>query len=215
VNPNFKEYETLKALYAGASVSLFDGKLGPPSIVRAVATEPGITERLYVKNDYVVQTLATAEGETKLYSVLSCSPNFKPSFTGLGGRVTLQDKPLAEQMRPGQEPQNLYFLDPAVAINRIYFELAIDASAPSHYRGYGYGVNTACSTGSKGAPLSGPYEGPLPGAPQQFKSYRATVPANFYVEAWERPIRKVESGFPKYSQVTPLPESLPPGWPKS
>lgn len=215
VDPRFKEYENLKSLYAGASVSFFDGKLGPASIVRAAPTEAGITERLYVKEDYIVQTLATPEGETKLYSVLSCNPNFKPSLNSFGGAVTLHDKPLAEQMRPGQDPQELNYLRPAVVINTVYFELAIDVSAPSHYRGYGYGVNTACSTGSgsESPPAPSVYEGPPSKAPQDIQDYRAKVPANFYVEAWDRPIRKLSpSGLPHYSIVTPLPENLPPTW---
>jgi hypothetical protein len=80
LHPELKEYEALRALYAGASVSLFDGKLGPPSIVKAVPGEPGITKRIYVKEDYVEETVATQEGQAQLYSVLSCNQEFKPSF---------------------------------------------------------------------------------------------------------------------------------------
>ena len=207
VRPELKEYKILSTLYAGASVNFFDSALGSPAIVRAVPAEKGITERLYVKENYIVQTLASSEGETKLFSVLSCSPDFRPR---LGGQITLQDKPLAEQALSGREPEDLYYLMPATVMNTVYFELAHDVSGASHNRGSGYGVNSACG---KDLPAQG-YVGPLSEAPQAIQDFRARVPANFYVEAWDRPLRHFEQNkSPYYSLVTPLREDLPPGWP--
>ena len=168
LRPELREYETLKSLYAGASVSFFDSKLGTPAIIRALPTEKGTTERLYVKDDYIVQTLANAEGETRLYSVLSCRPDFKPR---LGGRITLQEKPLAAQWAPGQEPKELYYLQPAAVLNTVYFEFAAYASGFSRNRDYGAGVNGACS---KALPAR-EYVGPPSEAPEAIRNFRDTA----------------------------------------
>jgi hypothetical protein len=212
VDPNFKEYENLKALYAGASVSLFDGKLGPPAIVKAVPGETGIMERLYVKKDYLVETLASADGQTKLYSVLSCSPDFKPSFNFQGTKITLQDKPLAAQMPFGRPPEHLYYEPPAtVSSPTFYFEITAETGGASHNRGSGYGVNSVDGTCGD-LPVQG-YEGPPDKAPQEVSDYRAKTVPNFYVETWDRTIRDqtVDVGNP-YLLVTPFHEDVPPGW---
>jgi hypothetical protein len=215
VNPNFKEYENLKTLYVGASVSHFDSTLGPPSIVKAIPGETGTMERLYVKKDYVVETLATADGQTKLYSVLSCNSDFKPSFTFLDSKITLQDKPLAAQMPFGRPPEWLYYEPPStVSSPTFYFEMTAEISGASRNRGSGYGVNSvdgACGD----LPAQG-YEGPPDKAPQEISDYRAKALPNFYVETWDRTIRdlSVEMGNP-YLLVTPFHEDVPPGWPKS
>lgn len=214
VDPNHKEYENLKSLYVGASVSLFDGKLGPPSIVKGVPGETEITARLYVKKDYIVETLATAEGQTKLYSVLSCNSSFKPSFEFLGSKFTLQDKPLAEMAQSDWKPW-LYYRQPStVSSPTFYLEVTTDTSGASHNRGSGYGVNSV--DGSCGELPTGDYEGQLTEAPQEISNFRLKTPANFYVETWDRSIRgaSVFDANP-YQLVTPYHEDVPPGWPKS
>jgi hypothetical protein len=212
--PELKEYETLESLYVGASVSLFDGKLGPPSIIKAVPGETGITERLYVKKDYIVETLATPEGQTKLYSVLSCSPNFKPSFEFFGSKVTLQDKSLVAQ-GPSDRPRELYYQRPAtVSSPTFYFELTTETSGASHNRGSGYGVNSV--NGACGDLPAQDYEGAPAEAPQEIDDYRAKTPPNFYVESWDRSIRDTTINVVSpFGLVTPYHEDLPPGWPTS
>ncbi|MET4144016.1 ETEC_3214 domain-containing protein [Arthrobacter sp. UYCo732] len=205
--PELREYKTLDTLYAGASVTFFDSALGSPDIVRAVEGEAGTTERLYIKENYIVQTLATPEGETQLFSVLSCSQDFKPK---LGGRITLQDKPLAEQLTTGQQPRELYYLMPAHVLNAVYFELTVEAGVPSRNRGSGYGVNSACA---KDLPGQESYVGPASNATQAIKDFRTRVPANFYVETYKRELADVtQSGSRFYTRVTPLFEDIPPRW---
>lgn len=211
LHPELKEYENLKALYVGASVSLFDSKLGAPSIVKAVPGEPEMTERMYVKPDYVVETVATREGQTKLFSVLSCNPDFRPSFEFLGSRVTLQDKPLADQKPFGRPPSELFYEVPqTVSSPEFYFELTADTSGASHNRGSGYGVNGACS---KDLP-SVDYAGPVADAPQEINVFRERVPANFYVESLDRSLSNSSNpSLGPFLLVTPYFEDLPPGWP--
>jgi hypothetical protein len=211
--PQLKEYETLDTLYAGASVSLFDSKLGPPSTIKAVPGEPGMTERLYVKQDYLVEIIATAEGESKLYSVLSCKPDFKPVFDFFGSKITLQDRPLDRQKELGHPPSWLHYSRPmTVSSPTFYFEMATEVSGASHNRGSGYGVNGVC--GTNGLPKVD-FSGPPDKAPQEINDYRAKTPPNFYVETWDRTlIGNSSDEFSQFSLVTPFHEDVPPGWPK-
>jgi hypothetical protein len=204
--PNLKEYKTLDTLYAGASVAQFDAKLGPPSIIKAVPAKSGITERLYVKKDYVVETLATEEGQTTMYSVLSCDSNFKPTFKSFGSEITLQDKPLAATSPPGQQPIELHYEKPTlVGSATYYFELYTDTSGASHGRGSGSGVNGVCGK----LPDADDYSGPASLAPEKINDYRMSTPANFYVESTEQSIRNGADNL-----VTPFHEDLPPNWHK-
>lgn len=218
VRPELKEYALLKSLYAGASVSLFDSKLGPPSSIKAVPGEPGVTERLYVKDAYLVETLATAEGQTKLFSVLSCRADFKPTFDFFGSKVTLQDKPMAELKPFDRQPEELHALVPeTVSSPTFYFEMIAEVSGASHNRGSGYGVNAVCSGhGSANGLPAFDYSGPPEKAPQDLADYRARTPANFYVETWDRSIRGPGNyPFDDFFLVTPFHEDVPPGWPHS
>jgi len=209
VNPSFKEYETLKTLYAGASVSFFDSKLGPPSIVSPARPEMGVTERLYVEKDYVVETLATADGQTTLFSVLSCNPSFKPTFSSGGGPITLQNEPLAALM-PERNPHVFYRVPGTAGGPEFFFEMIDDVAGYTNYRGSGYGVNSRCG------PLPSQdvqdFEGGANGAPQGIAEYRATTPANFYVETYGRSLLGINGEAERYYLVTPNPVSLPPGW---
>lgn len=212
LDPTLKEYETLKALYAGASVSFFDAKLGPPSIVKPVPLERGMMERLYVKKDYVVETVATPEGKTTLFSVLSCSRSFKPTFpTQAGTPITLQDKPLAALM-PGRTPAMLFYRVPGTGGPAFFFEMITDAMGASGYRGSGYGVNGRCE--NLPSHDVDDFAGSVADAPQGITEYRATTPANFYVETWERSIQGNDREIEAFHMVTPDPGDLPPGWPE-
>lgn len=218
--PELKEYETIKPLYAGASVHLFEGQLGPPSIVRVIPGESGLTQRLYAKKDYVVQTLATAEGETKLYSVLSCKPNFKPAFQFFNIHITLYDDPLSSQMPPDRPPSYLHYLQPrTVSSQKMFFELITSTSNATDQRGAGYGVNGVCQdlpTSSSGG--SAPdYSGPPDQAPPEIRDYRERTPPNFYVEFRDLELapETYESFVLPFGYATPSHVELPPGWPKS
>jgi hypothetical protein len=217
--PELKEYATLESLYAGASVTFFDDTLGPPSIIHALSGENGLTERLYVKKDYIVTTLATPDGQTKLYSVLSCSPAFKPSFDFRGNKITLQDKPLAAQMPSDRPPAALYFVQPTtVSSPTFFFELTEYTSNASGNRGSGYGVNGSCKNlpSTAGGDMAPGYEGPPAQAPREISDYRSRTSANFYVELWDRSLANVDNKFViPFDLVTPSREELPPGWPKS
>lgn len=210
VAPNLKEYETLRSLYAGASVSFFDAKLGPPSIVSPLGLEKGTMERLYVKKDYVVETLATTEGKTTLFSVLSCDPGFQPTF----GDITLQSETLAT-MRHGADPQLLYYDHPGTAGGpEFFFEQLYDVAGYSNYRGAGYGVNRGHGCGDLPDNDVESFKGGVTDAPQGIKDYRARTPANFYVETYGRSFAGLNGETEPFFLVTPKPVDLPPNWPE-
>lgn len=210
VAPSLKEYETLRTLYAGASVSFFDAKLGPPSIVSPLGLEKGTMERLYVKKDYVVETLATAEGETTLFSVLSCNPSFKPTF----GDITLQSESLAT-VQHGAGPQLLFYEHPGTAGGpEFFFEMMYDVAGYTNYRGAGYGVNRGHRCGDLPDNDVESYRGSETEAPQGIKDYRTRTPANFYVETYGRSFAGLNGETEPFFLVTPTPVDLPPHWPE-
>lgn len=220
--PELEEYETLSSLYAGASVSLFDGELGPPSIVEVLPGEAGLTERLYVKKDYIVGTLATSEGDTRLYSVLSCNPSFKPTFQFFDSRIILQDKPLSAQMSSERPPSHLYYVAPGtVSSQLLFFELITATSNATDRRGSGYGVNGVCgelpTTSNPAGSSVLDYFGPPDQAPREIQDYRAKTPVNFYVEFRDVDLAEEARGsfVLPFVYVTPNHSELPPGWPKS
>ncbi|MCY1220539.1 hypothetical protein D9M72_325580 [compost metagenome] len=190
--PNEKYYKMLGELNAGHSVARFDSELGPPTLIRVHSTStPVLTERLYMKEQFVVSTLTPSEGNrTMVYSVLSCNPEFQPSFHTPDGRtLQLQSKPLDALDGVITMSGSLNYSPGATGSSvRLNAEMAvrIPATASSN-RAYAYGVNGAC--GPTALPRAdGSYnqefKGTLGEAPDAVRSYRHTVAPNFYAEAY-------------------------------
>ncbi|WP_457971590.1 ETEC_3214 domain-containing protein [Arthrobacter sp. D1-17] len=211
--PNLKEYEIVSSLHAGYSVDAFDAVLGPPSIVME-REDDGTTKRLYVKDNYVVQTVALPSKQTVLYSVLSCDLGFQPTFTKFGKSITLNVASMAAQSTGSNGPDapvKLYYAaqDEVGIMNAEKFHWRVEVLSEdtdgSQSRGIGFGVNTVCTAAGQPATTVN-YQGPLDEAPEEVKNFRAATAPNFYVEtyAWSFPTSALRQVSPYYQDLPTL-----------
>ncbi|MFB2598178.1 ETEC_3214 domain-containing protein [Herbiconiux sp. P17] len=91
------EYDLLNRIHAGDSTEFVTSLLGQPALVEGIAGGSGLTQSVYLRRDHSVMTVADDAGRVVLYSVLSCDPEFAPTFTTpIRSTVRLQDRPLRE-----------------------------------------------------------------------------------------------------------------------
>lgn len=91
------EYAKLGQLHPGNSLTYLVEQLGQPSFVKPVHNSRiPLTQHLFERRDHLVMAVTNSAGEVVLLSVLSCSPDFAPTFTSpVGTAVRLQSVPLA------------------------------------------------------------------------------------------------------------------------
>jgi hypothetical protein len=91
------EYSILSQLHAGYSIDYVKAKLGEPALVDTSPMTPGYRALTFIRHDYFVQTIVNGSGRIEALTIVSCSPDFKPTFNAPDqSQVTLQAVPLAE-----------------------------------------------------------------------------------------------------------------------
>ena len=192
--PNEKDYTTLRHLGAGMSVEHFDEVLGAPSISVATLIERGddVDEGrsfTYIKDKYLVEIIGTSDGDTIMYSVLTCDEDFLVTFDApTGSTVQLGASSLPDSDSSGSAPVQIWYeSDLTVGSPVVYQETMVaDAAGATRYRAYGFGVNAVCDPANAfstaaGDPLPG-YSGPVDGAPSDIVEFRQATRPNFYIE---------------------------------
>lgn len=203
--PQEKEYRLLADIHAGYSVDNVKSKLGTPVGVRSASTNASLKYILmtFPRDDHLVTILANEAGEVEMYSVLSCNHDFRPHFDlPMGARIALQSQRVGD-VQPGD---NLTLLSYEFSVNGIV-ERATEMVSGSGSNAldrmsYLYGANGQCSEALPPRGMTPPveYNGILRDAPQDIRSARENMTANFYAE--------LAPGF-DFSYVV-SPPSLPP-----
>ena len=192
--PNEKDYTTLRHLGAGMSVEHFDEVLGAPSISVSTLIERGgeVDEGhsyTYIRDKYLVEIIGTSDGDTIMYSVLTCDDDFMVTFDApTGSTVQLGTSPLPESDSSGGTPSQIWYESALTVGSPVVYQetMVADAAGATRYRAYGFGVNAVCDptnsfTTTDGDPLPG-YSGPLEGAPTEIVEFRKVTQPNFYIE---------------------------------
>ena len=207
--PKEKEYRLLADIHAGYSVDYVKSKLGTPVEVRPASTKPNIkfTLMVFPRDDHIVSIVANDAGEVEMYSVLSCSHDFRPRFDfPEGGSITLQGNHLDQiQTEKKTESDTLLSYNFAVdgQVERATEVLPGSGSASLNGMSYLYGANGVCSEilpPSHMLHQDASYNGMLKDSGQDIRSERQSMTANFYTE--------LAPGF-EFSYVV-VPPTLPP-----
>lgn len=184
------EYTKLTGLRAGFDVAMFDQSLGAPAFK---TQKKGHSERIYRGREYWVQTVAKASGEVLMYSVTSCSDQFRPKFPiGSEYALALRETPVGEVVtRDGQFSDIDYFIPGATAsLSIVEF---FYGGNPGEYKSWAWGINDACGDFYDSydtlfelpdvwEQFGGDYEGQLSEAPKVISEIRSEFPANLYAE---------------------------------
>jgi hypothetical protein len=185
------EYAKLQQLHPGNSLTYLVEQLGQPSFVKPVHNSRiPLTQHLFERRDHLVMAVTNSTGEVVLLSVLSCSPDFAPTFTSpVGTSVRLQSVPLASAIQGDAEGwvsdqyRKISYMPwlTASSMNQMVEEGA-GVSNASRGRAYYVGVNGLCADLDSLALGEDPYSGILPEAPQAMQGARSKIGANFYAE---------------------------------
>ncbi len=186
------EYDLLETIHAGNNSAYVDDILGQPTIVKDLKQTPGLIENIYIRRDYYVMTVTNEAQRVLLYSVLSCSPDFAPSFrTPLGSRARLQSVPLAaSETYQGQSDHDIDLNKrgvtymPASTVSSLgqFIETAdLVGSNAARTQFWFVGVNSACgeTTGFGSEPFS---DLDVDSLPEEVNKNRQRLAANFYAE---------------------------------
>lgn len=186
------EYDLLDRVRAGNHSAYVDSVLGQPAVVKTFDHAPGLTENIYLRRDHYVMTVVDEGQRVVLYSVLSCSPDFSPSFrTPLGSQMRLQSVPLAEAETSPANPE----ADAELNDRTVTYIPALTVSSPGQFietgvvsganqaraQSWFVGVNSACgdTDGFGSEHPIGPF---LSDLPEEARMHRQHVAANFYAE---------------------------------
>ena len=185
------EYATLRQLHPGNSLTYLVARLGEPSFVKPVHNSRiPLTQHVFERRDHLVMAVTNSTGEVVLLSVLSCSPDFAPTFTSpVGTSVRLQSVPLASAITgdpsgwASEEYRKVSYMPwlTAASMNQMVEEGAAVSNA-SRGRAYYVGVNGLCADLDSLAMGADPYTGPLQEAPSAMQRARGKIAANFYAE---------------------------------
>lgn len=200
---NDEEYDMLRHLAAGMSSAHFDQVLGEAAARRTLASSvsgvsAGATVRDYITPEYLVRTLADAEGNVLLYSVTTCADDFDPSFvTPVRTDLSLGTVPFAraESSPPARrapaENDSRRVVSATSAHLSFFVDIRLeDADNTSNFHGYAVGYNAVCdpafeitvpSSGQQLADVDAPFAA-MPADARDV--YDQTTP-NFYVETIE------------------------------
>ncbi|MCS5720003.1 hypothetical protein N1027_17870 [Herbiconiux sp. CPCC 205763] len=183
------EYNLLSQIHAGDSADFVTSLLGQPALVQSVPGA-GLTQSIYLRRDHSVMTVADDAGRVVLYSVLSCDPEFMPTFTTpIRSTVHLQDRALGEAENVGSAPadevlnsRQLVAVPPlSVSSPAQVAEVGIQSgSNAARTQSWFVGVNGACAdldVLAADLPLAG--EQPTDAS---IAAVRSSTAANFYAE---------------------------------
>jgi hypothetical protein len=196
------EYSILKQLHAGYSIDYVKSKLGEPALVNSSSTVPGYRELTFVRRDYFVQTIVSGSGRVEGLTIVSCSPDFKPTFNAPDrSQVMLQAVPLAQAQIDIQANSHdtstnkdlndgriLYYF-PGLTVSSIdqYLEAgSFNGSNFQESRSFYVGISSLCIETANYQTifhLGGKvYSGPASDAPTNVAIIRRRVAANLYSE---------------------------------
>ncbi|HET7724483.1 MAG TPA: ETEC_3214 domain-containing protein [Propionibacteriaceae bacterium] len=185
------EYAKLQQLHPGNSLTYLVAQLGEPSFVKPVHNSRiPLTQHVFERRDHLVMALTNATGEVVLLSVLSCSPDFAPTFTSpVGTTVRLQSVPLSAAITgdaegwASDEYRRVSYMPwlTASSMNQMVEEGAAVSNA-SRGRAYYVGVNGLCADLDSLGLGEDPYSGSLKEAPDSMQRARSRIAANFYAE---------------------------------
>jgi hypothetical protein len=193
-DPQHDAKQSVRSLHAGYDKARFIELLGQPSIVRAIDESAGLLLYVWTEDRYYIQTIVEQRtGESLLYSVMSCSPAFAPSFsTPIGTDVRLQSVPLAEaeslpetiQKPEGLDRQELnhrqqmYYPGVTVSSPDVLIETSTyPDSNLTRNRSFFVGISGACQS-----PTSLRSDYPAPHGTRSNSEFRKWSAANFYCE---------------------------------
>ena len=186
------EYGRLQNLHAGFGIDRIRQELGQPSIVKSIRGTKFI-ESIFLRDEHIVMTVHDDTGSVVIYSVLSCSPEFQPTFsTEAETDVQLQARRLTEveskvdssDPEPDNDARFVTFSPHLTASSPgILVEAAPQNMANSmRERGFFVGANSACADLTEGGADN--FAGEVAEAPDQIKILRTTIAANFYAEVY-------------------------------
>lgn len=185
------EYKRLAALHAGFNVDAIYQELGQPSIKKAVSGT-GYTESIFLRKEHIVMTISDPSDSVVMYSVLSCDPDFQPTFeTEARTFIRLQSVPMSEteldatQGTTERNDERIVTYVPGLTVSSPDVLVEQDPQLMSNAmrnRGYFVGISGACADLSGGG--ANIYQGSLLKAPSSVMDLRRRTAADFYAESY-------------------------------
>jgi hypothetical protein len=166
-------------------------------LVTASPTVPGYRALTFIKRDYFVQAIVSGSGRAEGLTVVSCSPDFRPTFNAPDrSQVTLQAVPLAQAQVIAQDVPTLRNLNderilqylPGVTVSSIDQYLEAGGGNGSNAlgaRSFYIGISSLCIETANYANIFRPaeaYSGVVSDAPSNVTGIRQRVAANLYAE---------------------------------
>ena len=217
------EYALLRTIHAGDSDDHLRAKLGEPTQAHALGGGTGLTEQVFVRDEYTVAAVEDADGQAITLSVFACVDAFRPSFsTPRRTSVTLNSDPLAsaekrdaDSTEKGEDVNArllIYSGSGAGSSSDMITEPSeVSGTGYTGYRSYALGVSPACGAESTVADPDQPgalaYSSDGGGAvPQAITRFRETHAPNVYLESIDPDLRVEDDGCLRFSQHAPTPD---------
>jgi len=197
--PRQSLYSTLAAIHVGYAEEYLIDSLGTPTTTTPLSDDLGWRQLVFIRDEFAVGAVVNDTGQIVLYSVLSCSPDFQPSFTAPDSQtIQLQTHSLATTGASSvgaESDRSLVYVAGGTggSIDQLV-EMGGPASFATREQSYLLGVSIDCGPADFFEPgRESSYTGLASVAPETLQEYRRNTPPNFYTEIAAVPFPLVQS----------------------
>lgn len=178
INWRQEEYHKINSVRAGMNVGKFSEVFGSPTFTRS--SKENLIENIYKKRDYWVQTISEPSSRVLLYSVTSCSRNFKPDIdpNPLHRKIVLNESTFESI---GSDPSEVKYYS-RVATANSYFYDTYGGGNPTDYKTVSIGINDVCELNELSVYPQNRYAEPINLSDNDIKKFRSAAKINTYSE---------------------------------
>ncbi|WEO76358.1 hypothetical protein BJQ94_13415 [Cryobacterium sp. SO2] len=203
VFPRQPLYAKLAAIHVGYAEDFLVESLGTPTTTTPLSGDLGWRQLVFIRDEFAVGATINDADQIVIYSVLSCSPDFEPTFTAPDSR-TIQ-LPAGNLASTGasdaavESDRSLVYITGGTggSIDQLV-ELGGPSSFATREQSYLLGVSADCGSVRFFEPQGeSSYTGFASDGPGRLQEYRRDTPPNFYTEIAALPFPLIQrTGLP-------------------